>query len=129
MLERKGAIEREFNCLYPGDSGNEAQATRYIIKDVAKGLDFFLTDQESRKRGEILSRAEERPPSLPGSFYRHGYKPSRAYIKGYAPFHQALKETPLPPRFPTGDPRNHERYRINNEILEAKKREIDSTPL
>jgi len=123
-LERKGAIEREFNYLYPGYSGNEGQATRYIIKDVAKGFDFLLTDQELQKREETLNVAEEEQASLPESFYTHGYKPSKAYIKNYSPFYQALKETPLPPKFPTGDPRNHERYKRNIEILEAKKREL-----
>ncbi len=128
-LEEKGAIKREFNHLQAGRSGDEAQATRYIVKDVAKGLDYLLTDQESKRRTEIWNMAREQQSVLPGSFYRHGYKPSKAYIKGYAPFHQALKETPLPPKYPTGDPRNHERYRTNIEILEAKKREIASTLL
>jgi len=128
-LEEKGAIKREFNYLQAGRSGDEAQTTRYIVKDVAKGFDFLLTDQELKIREETLKEQEGKEPSLPGSFYRHGYKPSKAYIKGYAPFHQALKNTPLPPKFPTGDPRNHERYKRNIEILEAKKREIASTLL
>jgi len=40
-LEEKGAIERDFNYLQAGHLGNESQATRYIIKDVAKGLIFY----------------------------------------------------------------------------------------
>jgi len=128
-LERKGAIEREFSYLYLGHFGNEGQATRYIVKDVAKGFDFLLTDQELQKREEILNTAKDEEPRLPGSFYKRGYKPSKAYIKNYSPFHKALKETPLPPKFPVGDPRNHERYKRNIEILEAKKRELASTLL
>jgi len=128
-LEDKGAIERDFNYLHGGHSGNEAQATRYTVKDVAKGFDFLLTDQELKTREETLKQAEEEQSSLPGSFYRHGYKPSKAYIKGYAPFHQALKETPLPLKFPSGDPRNYERQKTVNEILIKKKREISSTLL
>ncbi|GAI68203.1 unnamed protein product, partial [marine sediment metagenome] len=128
-LEEKGAIERDFNYLQAGLSGNESQATRYIIKDVAKGLDFFLTDQELRVKGEILSMTREQQSKLPGLFYKRGYKPSKAYIENYSPFYQALKETPLPPKFPKGDPRNFERQKRNNEILLAKKQEIASTPL
>ena len=128
-LEEKGAIKREFNYLHSGNLGNEAQATRYIVKDVAKGFDFLLTDQELQIREETLKEQEGKEPSLPGSFYRHGYKPSKAYIKGYAPFYQAATRVNLPPKFPKGDLRNYERQKTVNAILIKKKREIASTLL
>ncbi|MBA7661836.1 hypothetical protein ES703_69856 [subsurface metagenome] len=128
-LEDKGAIERDFNYLHGGHLGNEGQANRYIVKDIAKGFDFLLTDQELQIREETLKEQEGKEPSLPGSFYRHGYRPSKAYIKGYAPFYQAATRVNLSPKFPKGDPRNYERQKIVNNILIKKKREISSTLL
>ncbi|GAH61393.1 unnamed protein product, partial [marine sediment metagenome] len=128
-LEQKGAIKRDFNYLQAGHSGHESQATRYIINDVAKGLDFFLTDQELQKREETLKKGKEGQSSLPGLFYKRSYKPSQAYIDNYAPFYKALKETPLQPKFPKGDPRNYERQKTVNMILNAKKKERASTLL
>ncbi|GAI73839.1 unnamed protein product, partial [marine sediment metagenome] len=55
-LEQKGAIKRDFNYLQAGHLGHESQATRYIIKDAAKGLGFFLTDQELQEREETLEK-------------------------------------------------------------------------
>jgi len=120
-LERKGAIEREFNYLHGGRLGNEAQATRYTVKDIAKGFDFLLTDQESRTREETWKKAKEEQSSLPESFYNHGYKPSRAYMEGYSPFYQAATRPDIPPKFSKGDPRNYERQKIVNMRLTQEK--------
>jgi len=120
-LEQKGAIERNFNYLHFGRLGNEAQATRYIVKDVAKGFDFILTDQELKIKEETLKKAEGKQPSLPESFYNHGYKPSKAYIEGYSPHYQAATRGDLPPKFTKGDPRNYERQKIVNMRLTQEK--------
>ena len=120
-LEDKGAIERELNFLHSGHTGNEAQATRYIVKDVAKGFNFLLTDQELKIREETLKKAEEEQSSLPESFYNHGYKPSKAYIEGYLPFYQAATRPDMPPKFSKGDPRNYERQKTVNMRLTQEK--------
>ena len=123
-LEGKGAIKRDFNYLHLGHLGNEAQATRYTVRDISKGLDFLLTDQELRIREETLKKAEEEQSSLPESFYNHGYKPSKAYIEGYSPFHQAATRPDLPPKYPPGDPRNYERQRtVNTRLIQEKIRQ------
>lgn len=120
-MEDKGAIERDFNYLHGGHLGNEAQATRYIVKDLAKGLDFLLTDQELKIREETCRPVKEKQSSLPKSFYTHGYKPSKAYIEGYSPFHQAATRGDLPPKFKKGDPRNYRRQTIVNRRLIQEK--------
>ncbi|GAI65452.1 unnamed protein product, partial [marine sediment metagenome] len=123
-LERKGAIERDFNYLHSGRLGNEAQATRYIVKDVAKGFDFLLTDQESEIREETRENDRRIQGSLPESFYNHGYKPSKAYIEGYAPFYQAATRGDMPAKFSKGDPRNYERQKkVNMRLIQEKARQ------
>jgi len=123
-LENKGAIERDFRHLHSGRLGNEAQATRYIVKDINKGLDFILTDQELKIKEETLKKAEGKQYSLPESFYNHGYKPSKAYIKGYSPHYQAATRGDLPPKFPKGDPRNYERQKIvKTRLIQEKARQ------
>jgi len=127
-LERKGAIERDFNYLYSGRLGNEAQATKYIVKDVAKGFDFLLTDQELQRRKETREKDRRIQGSLPESFYDHGYKPSKAFIEGYSPFYQAATRSDMPPKFSKGDPRNYERQkRVNNRLVEEKVRQHSKT--
>ena len=120
-LEDKGAIERDFNYLHSGRLGNEAQATRYIVRDVAKGFDFFLTDQELKIREETCRKAKESIKNLPPSFYNHGYKPSKAYIESYLPFHQVATRRDLPPKFTKGDPRNYDRQKTVNMRLSQEK--------
>jgi len=127
-LEQKGAIERDFNYLHSGRLGNEAQTTRYIVKDISKGLDFFLTDQELKIKEKTLKKAEEEQYSLPESFYNHGYKPSKAYIKGYSQFHQVATRRDLPPKFTKGDPRNYERQKtVNRRLTQEKTRRQSKT--
>lgn len=127
-LEEKGAIKRDFNYLHSGHLGNEAQATRYIVKDLAKGFDFFLTDQELKARAETWKKAEEEQSSLPESFYNHGYKPSKAYVKSYSPFYQAATRPDMPPGFPKGDPRNYERQKtVNRRLVQEKIRQSSKT--
>ena len=120
-LERKGAIERDFNYLHSGHLGNEAQATKYIVKDICKGFDFLLTDQELKTREETREKNRMIYERLPESFYNHGYKPSKAYIEGYAPFYQAATRPDMPAKFSRGDPRNYERQKIVNMRLTQEK--------
>ena len=127
-LELKGAIKRDFNYLHSGHLGNEAQATRYIVKDIVKGFDFTLTDQELKIRDKMSKKAREEHPNLPESFYEHGYKPSKSYTEGYSPFYQAATRGDLPPRYPKGDPRNYERQKIvNMRLIQEKARQNSKT--
>jgi len=43
------------------------------------------------------------------------------YQEGFAPYHQVIQSTTLPPRFPTGDDRNIQRTIKLNKALRAKK--------
>lgn len=43
------------------------------------------------------------------------------YEKGFAPFHDAIAATVLPPRFPRGDPRNIERTKAIDVALNLKR--------
>lgn len=43
------------------------------------------------------------------------------FEKGFAPYADEIAKTPLPPRFPRGDPRNIERVRVISAALRAKK--------
>jgi len=43
------------------------------------------------------------------------------YEDGFAPYHQVISSTTLPPRFPTGDDRNIQRVSVLNKALRKKK--------
>jgi len=127
-LEDKGAIKRELNFLHSGRLGNEAQATKYIVKDICKGFDFLLTDQELQKRKETRENDRRIQGSLPESFYNHGYKPSKAFIEGYSPFYQAATRSDMPPKFLKGDLRNYQRQKtVNMRLIQEKTRQRSKT--
>jgi hypothetical protein len=43
------------------------------------------------------------------------------YSREFAPFYEEIKRTPLPPKYPKGDPRNIDRVKKIAEALHAKK--------
>jgi len=47
-----------------------------------------------------------------------------AYAAGFAPYADTIRALTLPPRFPTGDPRNFERVKAVGAALHAKKLSI-----
>jgi len=45
-LEHKGIIEREFHYLHAGTKGHYAQANTYVVKDILRPFDLFLSDKD-----------------------------------------------------------------------------------
>jgi len=46
------------------------------------------------------------------------------WAKNFAPFHETIARTALPPRYPKGDPRNYERVKTIGSALREKKLEL-----
>lgn len=123
-LEAQGAIETSFFYLSTGKDGPQAQANRYRIVDIAKGLDLELTPRKERIRKEAREKRETPRAILPGKFYGRNWRPSPAYEEGYAPYAEALRCADLGPTFPKGDPRNIAKVRRVRQLLIDKKREL-----
>jgi len=120
-LERKGVIERVFHHRQDGRYGDQVQATEYIVKDLYKVFDLVLSDKELETRTQARERDRKIKGSLPASFSKKEYYPSRAYIEAYSPYYKAIMQADLGPIFPKGDPRNHDRARNANRVLVEEK--------
>ena len=57
----------------------------------------------------------------PGRFSEGVYIAGPDYEKGFAPYHDAIERTVLPPKFPRRDPRNLERVKSIVDALIAEK--------
>ncbi|MBA7608741.1 hypothetical protein ES703_15923 [subsurface metagenome] len=120
-LERKGVIERVFHHRQDGRYGDQAQATEYIVKDLYKAFDLVLSDKELETRTQARERDRKIKGSLPPSFSKKEYCPSRAYREAYSPYYKAIMQAHLGPTFPKGDPRNLDRVRNANNVLMDEK--------
>jgi len=122
-LEHQGAIETIPNYLDAGNHGPQAQANVYRIVDLAKGFDLELTERQTQTRETAREKREEPPPLLPVKFFLRNWQPGPAYVKGYAPYDEALQRVWFGPTWPTGDPRNMEKVKRVNDVLVREKRE------
>lgn len=123
-LKYKGIIERVCNYLNTGTKGHYAQANRYVVKDILRLFDLFVSDKDL----ETMTKAEKKKKAIkagmPLDCFKPGYTPSDAYIENYSPFYRAATQGDLGPKYPSGDPRNYERQKRVNTIMIKLKREL-----
>lgn len=60
----------------------------------------------------------------PGRFSEGVAASGDKYTEGFAPYHQTIQSTTLPPRFPAGDPRNYDRSKTLGQALRKKKESL-----
>lgn len=125
-LERQGVIETISTYLKAGNQGPQAQANVYRIVDLAKGFDLELTERQEQIREKAREKREEPPARLRVKFYLKHWKPSPAYVEGYARYDEALQRVNFGPPYPKGDPRNMDKVKRANEALVREKRERDT---
>ena len=116
-LDQEGIITRDFNCWYSRPRGTQEQATKYGVVDLYKAFDIPLSDKEQQTRQTAREKRQGTPWTLPARFSLNGWKPGRAYMERYGPFHQALAQADLGLRYPRGDPRNIEKVKRANDAL------------
>jgi len=123
-LEHKRAIERKFDYLHTGQYGDQAQANRYIVKDVLSVFDLFLSDKDLETMIEVKKKERATKAGMSLTCFKRGYLPSLAYIENYSPFYKASTQADLGPKFPKGDIRNMDRQKKVNTIMIRLKREL-----
>ncbi|MBA7628484.1 hypothetical protein ES703_35972 [subsurface metagenome] len=125
-LDQEGVMERDIRPHAAAIFGHQAQTTRYRVIDFNKAFSFELSDQEQQVRDAAQREPQERKSSPPVKCSNRHYQPCEAYLENYSPFYDAITHAELPPKWPTGDPRNIDRVKRANSAHVEQKRKRDT---
>ncbi|MBA7552861.1 hypothetical protein ES705_45438 [subsurface metagenome] len=125
-LEQEGSLQRDIRPHAAAIFGHQAQTTRYRVTDLNKAFSFDLSDQEQQVRDAAQREPPERKSGPPVKCSNRHYQPCDAYLENYSPFYDAIIHAFLPPKLPTGDPRNLDRVKRANSVHAEVKRNRDT---